>query len=107
MQVMEAKTGKVLQRLQIKAFPNNITGNPIEVVLSGNTCTYYTEVCDAGVVEAGIDPQGFYWASWTRSIEISPLMYVIEWATLDEALSDLESEIADEPGPWQAPTTGY
>jgi hypothetical protein len=95
--------------LKIQLFKNPQTGNTAEMVIDGDgLCTQYLEVCTGGVVNAGQDHEGTYWATWIPADEVYPSAYVAEEACLDDALSGLEVElIPKDSDRWHSERTGF
>jgi hypothetical protein len=83
--------------LTLVNFGNTCSSNIAHFVIDhSGTHVYYEKICNTGIVNAGRDHEGKYWASWTPDGEACPTDYVTECACLDDALSDLEIELKHE-----------
>jgi hypothetical protein len=99
-----------MQTLKLGTFRNVQTGNTAELVLDqSGICIFYKEICALGTASAGLEPaEGTYWAAWTPKNTTLPVAQSTNNSCLDDALSGLETELADFciPRPWYAGTTG-
>lgn len=99
-----------MQTLKLGTFKNPQTDNTAELLMDqDDTCLYYKEICVLGVVEAGLDHEGTYWATWTPKGEVYSEACSTDNPCLDDALSGLETEmdsIYGVPRPWHSETTG-
>jgi hypothetical protein len=110
MQTIEEKTSEFIPSSHILVKPNHKTFNTTEIVMCGNTCVFYIERCTEGEIQAGLDPEGFYWATWTKNIELNSTTYKEGHPTLDSALAALDYEMACLYGldsPWCSDATGF
>lgn len=102
-----------MQSLNLQAFKNIETGTTAALLINGsNECTYYQEVCPQGIVSAGQDQHGMYWASYT--LDDTVRLIVSECPCLDDALNDLGANLTNAylddqltAIPWHPHTTGY
>jgi hypothetical protein len=109
MQTIEEKTLEFIPSAHVLIKPNHKTFNTAEIVLVGNTCVFYIERCTEGEIQAGLDPEGFYWATWTRKTELTASTIAERHPTLDSALTALGYKVASLYGPdfpWCADATG-
>jgi predicted RNase H-like HicB family nuclease len=97
-----------MQTLKTKNFRNIQTGNVAELVIDNGICVYYKEACTWGIVAAGINEDGCYWASWA-SWESTHPYGISDAASLDDALIGLESLLEEtaESNYWHHAITGY
>jgi hypothetical protein len=99
-----------MQTLKLGTLKNSQTGNTAELLINeDDLCLFYREPCELGLVEAGQDHEGTYWATWTPKGAIYSVAHSTDNPCLDDALSGLETEIeeiCDAPRPWYSETTG-
>jgi hypothetical protein len=104
-------------KLKLETFKNSQTGNTAELLMNeDNICLYYREPGELGLVEAGQDHKGAYWATWTSK---SPIYleheedYMEAESTgnrcLDDALNSLECELVEiyDAPPWRSWLQGF